>query len=47
MADESVNCVESRHFDVLAEGTELTADELTGLTVTPIEPVPAAPKGLF
>ena len=43
LADEEVD----RFLALAARLPELTADELTGLTVTPIEPVPAAPKGLF
>ncbi|RZS59655.1 2-methylcitrate dehydratase [Microcella putealis] len=43
LADSEVD----RFLALAARLPELTADELTGLTVTPIEPVPAAPKGLF
>ncbi|BAU31627.1 MmgE/PrpD family protein [Microcella alkaliphila] len=43
LADEEVD----RFLTLAARLPELTPDELTGLTVTPIEPVPAAPKGLF
>ena len=43
LADEEVD----RFLALAARLPELTPDELTGLTVTPIEPVPAAPKGLF
>jgi 2-methylcitrate dehydratase len=43
LADEEVD----RFLALAARLPELTADELTGLTVTPLEPVPAAPKGLF
>lgn len=43
LADEEVD----RFLALAARLPELSADELGGLTVTPIHPVPAAPKGLF
>ncbi|MFN3708684.1 MmgE/PrpD family protein [Microcella sp.] len=43
LADDEVD----RFLALAARLPELTPDELTGLTVTPIAPVPAAPKGLF
>ncbi|MGY6499226.1 MAG: MmgE/PrpD family protein [Microcella sp.] len=43
LADEEVD----RFLSLAARLPELTPDELSGLTVTPLEPVPAAPKGLF
>lgn len=43
LADDEVD----RFLALAARLPELTPDELGGLTVTPIEPVPAAPKGLF
>ncbi|MBU1250376.1 MAG: MmgE/PrpD family protein [Microcella pacifica] len=36
-----------RFLDVAERLPQLTADELSGLTVTPRTPVPVAPKGLF
>ena len=36
-----------RFLDVAERLPQLTAAELSGLTVTPSAPVPVAPKGLF
>ncbi len=43
LADEEVD----RFLALVARLPELSADELGGLTVTPLTPPPAAPKGLF
>ena len=48
LADGVLAAAEVDRFIALAERLpELSPSELGGLTVTPITPVPAAPKGLF